>query len=77
MAVDPKDVEFLSKDITNYTEGETIKTQSNKKIIIHYEWLADFDYICSCYDCYPACIKLGIKNRLIQGITWPKFIKNF
>lgn len=34
MATDPKDIEFLSKDITDYLEGEEIKIQSGKKIII-------------------------------------------
>ena len=34
MATDPKDIEFLSKDITDYSEGEEIKIQSGKKIII-------------------------------------------
>ena len=34
MTADPKDVEFLSKDITDYIKGEEVKTQSGKKIII-------------------------------------------
>jgi len=57
--------------------GAVKKYNMLHKVSIDYNHLKKYRQLCSCDGCFPPCMKLAIKNNLINNITWNGFLKDW
>lgn len=53
------------------------KYQKASQVIVTFDHLRQRRHLCSDFGCFGKNVKIAIKRRLLQGITWSEFKRHY